>query len=93
MRSNEKKIAYSYQFNNGIKVFISLYKFHQQLLNNKNEIVPKKFILLDKVWFTKYKEFYSYNKKSKLIKENNLTDFDVTKQKIIYNNLVQEFYN
>ena len=93
MRSNEKKIAYSYQFNNSIKVFISLYKFHQQLLSNKNEIVPKKVILLDKVWFTKYKEFYSYDIISKLIKENNLTDFDVTKQKIIYNNLVQEFYS
>ena len=34
---NEKLIKYSFQFNNSIRVFISLYKFKQELLKKKNE--------------------------------------------------------
>ena len=87
MSFSEKKNYYSCQFNYSIKVFMSLYHFHQNISNSdKGEV-----ILIDKVWFSRYKQFYLYDKIYELIKENNLFDFDLTEQKIIYNNLFKEF--
>ena len=87
MSFSEKKNYYSCQFNYSIKVFMSLYQFHQNISNSdKGEV-----ILIDKVWFSRYKQFYLYDKIYELIKENNLFDFDLTEQKIIYNNLFKEF--
>ena len=80
-----------FQFNNSIKVFISLYKFQQQLINNKDKNFPSKIILLDKKWFKQYKDFYFCDKVFNLITEYNLTDFDFTEQKIIFNSLVNKF--
>ena len=80
-----------FQFNNSIKVFISLYKFQQQLINNKDKNFPSKVILLDKKWFENYKDFYFCDKVFNLITKYNLTDFDLTEQKIIFNNLINEF--
>ena len=92
MLSSEKKLLYSYQFNNSIKVFISLYKFHQQLLNNKKEELSGEVVLIEKEWFDKFKKFYLCDKIYKLIIDNNLSDLDITEQKIIFNNLFNEFY-
>ena len=87
MSFSEKKNYYSCQFNYSIKVFMSLYQFHQNISNSdKGEV-----ILIDKVWFSRYIQFYLYNNIYELIKENNLFDFDLTEQKIIYNNLFKEF--
>ena len=80
-----------FQFNNSIKVFISLYKFQQQLINNKDKNFSSKVILLDKKWFENYKDFYFCDKVFNLITEYNLTDFDFTEQKIIFNSLVNKF--
>ena len=87
-----QKNEFSIQFYNGIKVFISLYKFRQQIINKENEALSGQIILLDKTWFSEYKRYYFCEQIFKLIKENNLSDFDLTEQKIIFNNLFNEFY-
>ena len=48
--------------------------------------------MLDKNWFSEYKKFYLCDEIFKLIKENNLTDFDLTEQRLIFNKLFNEFY-
>ena len=60
-----------FQFNNSIKVFISLYKFQQQLINNKDKNFSSKVILLDKKWFKNYKDFYFCDKVFNLLTEYN----------------------
>ena len=60
-----------FQFNNSIKVFISLYKFQQQLIKNKDKNFSSKIILLDKKWFEQYKDFYFCDKVFNLITEYN----------------------
>ncbi len=83
---------YSFQFNNSIKVFISLYKFRQELIDNEKSISTKEVILLNKNWFTAYKNFYDFDKILYLITSYNLTDLDLTEQNIIFNNLFNDFY-
>ena len=90
---NEKLIKYSFQFNNSIRVFISLYKFKQELSKKKSEILSKEVYLLNKNWFNTYKDFYLFDRIYDLIKSNNLTDLDLTEQQLIFNNLFKEFYN
>ena len=82
----------SIQFYNGIKVFISLYKFKQQIINKEKEALSGHIILLDKTWFSKYKKYYFGEQIFKLIKENNLSDFDLTEQQLIFNSLFNDFY-
>jgi len=82
---------YSFQFNNSIKVFISLYKFKQELKDEKQSASTKEVILLNKKWFTEYKNFYNFDKIYDLIKSYNLTDLDLTEQNIIFNNLFKDF--
>ena len=84
---------YSIQFNNNIKVFISLYKFRQELMNSKTTKLLKGVILINKNWFTNYKNFYLFDKVFELITINNLTDLDKTEQQIIFINLFNEFYD
>ena len=91
--SKDDMSKYSFQFNNSIKVFISLYKFKQELIDDNKQISTKEVILLNKNWFTAYKKFYDFDKIYELIKSNNLTDLDLTEQKIIFNNLFNEFYS
>ena len=93
MSSNSKEIIekLSFQFNNSIKVFISHYKFMQELFGNNNSSLSKKIVLIDKIWFTKYQKFYLFDKIYKLIKTNNLSDLDLIEQQIIFNNLFNEF--
>ena len=71
MSSNSKEIIEKllFQFNNSIKVFISLYKFKQELNENNNSSLPKKIVLIDKIWFTKYQTFYLFGKIYELIKK------------------------
>ena len=83
---------YSFQFNNSIKVFISLYNFKQELTDEKQSASTKEVILLNKKWFTEYKNFYNFDKIYDLIKSYNLTDLDLTEQNIIFNNLFNDFY-
>ncbi len=59
---NEKLIKYSFQFNNSIRVFISLYKFKQELSKKKSEILSKEVYLLNKNWFNTYKDFYLFDR-------------------------------
>ena len=92
--SNDDKMSkFAFQFNNSIKVFISLYKFEQALKNPEKTTNSGKFILLDKKWFLEYKTFYLFDKFLEIIKNYNLSDFDLTEQKIIFNNLFNAFYN
>ena len=83
---------YSFQFNNSIKVFISLYKFKQELTDEKQSASTKEVILLNKNWFIGYKDFYNFDKIFDLISLYNLTDLDFTEQNIIFNNLFNDFY-
>ena len=86
------KDDFSFQFIISIKVFTSLYKFKNQIINKEKESLSGQVILLDKDWFSKYKKFYLCGKIFELIKENNLTDFDLIEQKLIFNKLFNEFY-
>jgi len=92
--SNSKDVIrkYSFQFNNSIKVFISLYKFKQELKDAKQQISTKEVILLNKNLFTAYKNFYNFDKILDFINSYNLTDLDLTEQNIIFNNLFNDFY-
>ena len=87
----DTKEKLSFHFNNSIKVFMSLYKFQKELLNNK--VTSKEVILINKNRFSVYKKFYLCDKVFELIKTNNLSEFDSTEQKIIFNNLFNDFYN
>ena len=87
-----QKNEFSIQFYNGIKVFISLYKFRQQIINKENEALSGQIILLDKTWFSNYKKYYFCEQIFELIKENNLSDFDLTEQQLIFNSLFNDFY-
>ena len=91
--NNNKLSKYSFQFNNSIKVFISLYKFEQELKSPERKANSGKLFLLNKKWFLEYKKFYLFDKFLEIIKNNNLSDFDLTEQKIIFNNLFNDFYN
>ena len=94
INSNDDKMSkYSFQLNNSIKVFISLYKFEKSLKSPESKANSGKFILLNKKWFLEYKKFYLFDKFLEIIKNNNLSDFDLTEQKIIFNNLFNDFYN
>ena len=86
------KDDFSFQFIISIKVFTSLYKFKNQIINKEKESLSGQVILLDKDWFSEYKKFYLCDKIFELIKENNLTDLDFTEQKLIFNKLFNEFY-
>ena len=86
------KDDFSFQFIISIKVFASLYKFKNQIINKEKESLSGQVILLDKDWFSEYKNFYLCDKIFELIKENNLTDLDFTEQKLIFNKLFNEFY-
>ena len=90
--SKDNISKYSFQFNNSIKVFISLYKFKQELIDKKQTISTKEVILLNKNWFIGYKDFYNFDKIFDLISLYNLTDLDFTEQNIIFNNLFNDFY-
>ena len=94
INSNDDKMSkYSFQLNNSIKVFISLYKFEKSLKSPESKANSVKLILLNKKWFLEYKKFYLFDKFLEIIKNNNLSDFDLTEQKIIFNNLFNVFYN
>ena len=87
-----EKEKFSYQFNNSIKVFFSLYKFQKELSDEKVNTTNKKLYLINNNWFNQYKKFYLCDKIFKAIKENNLSDFDLIEQRIIFNNFFNEFY-
>ena len=87
-----EKEKFSYQFNNSIKVFFSLYKFQRELSDEKVNTTNKKLYLINNNWFNQYKKFYLCDKIFKAIKENNLSDFDLIEQRIIFNNFFNEFY-
>ena len=89
---NDDISKYSFQFNNSIKVFLSLYKFKQELIGEKQSKSKKEVILLNKNWFTGYKDFYNFDKIFDLINSYNLTDLDLTEQNIIFSNLFNDFY-
>ena len=73
---------------NSIKVLTSFYKFKKDISEkNKNE----KVILIDKKWFSKFKNFYLCDQLFRLIKENNISEFDPTINKILFNNLFNKF--
>ena len=92
--NQENNLKISFHLYNSIKVFISLYKFRIELLNkikNNNNCIGQKLILIDKIWFSKYKEFYLCNDIIQLISENNLSSFGPEETSIIFNNIYNRF--
>ena len=60
----------SFHFYNSIKVLTSFYKFVKSLKSNKS-ITNEKLFLIDKKWFTNYKQFYLCNDLFQLINKYN----------------------
>ena len=82
----------SFHFYNSIKVLTSFYQFVESL-KSINSITTEKLFLIDKKWFTKYKEKYLCKDLFQLIKKYHITNFDSGELKILYNNLFKKFYN
>ena len=84
----------SFHLFNSIKVLTSLYKFKEEISDrtkkNKNN-EGQKLIIIDKMWFSKYKKFYLWDELFQLIKKYNISKFDISEQKILFNNLFNKF--
>ena len=82
----------SFHFYNSFKVLTSFYQFIETLKSIKS-ITNEKLYLIDKKWFTNYKQFYLCNELFQLIKKYNITNFESGELKILFNNLFKKFYD